>query len=103
VVSDVKKEQLTILRHGKIVETSFNNYGKEVGEILVDYFGLDSTRSKDVQARIDDLRNMIINDEYETAEFKQKFDELSDLVGAADEELTLMKIDINRRKYAKNQ
>lgn len=103
VVSDVKKEQLTILRHGKIVETSFNNYGKEVGEILIDYFGLDSTRSKDVQARIDDLRNMIVNDEYETAEFKQKFEELSDLVGAADEELTLMKIDIKRREYAKNK
>jgi len=103
MVSDVKKEQLTILRHGKIVETSFNNYGKEVGEILIDYFGLDSTRSKDVQARIDDLRNMIANDEYETVEFKQKFDALSDLIGSDNKELPSIKMDIKRREHAKNK
>jgi len=103
MVSDVKKEQLTILRHGKIVETSFNNYGKEVGEILIDYFGLDSTRSKDVQARIDDLRNMIANDEYETVEFKQKFDALSDLIGSDNKELPSIMMDIKRREHAKNK
>ncbi len=103
IVSDVKKEQLFILNKGRLVETSFNNYGKEVNEILIDYFGLDSTRSKFVQEKIDELRDMIAQDEYETESFKQKFDDLSNLVGADDEELTLIKIDIKRRKYAKNK
>ncbi len=103
IVSDVRKEQLFILNKGRLVETSFNNYGKEVDEILIDYFGLDSTRSKEVQYRIDYLREMIANDKYETNEFKNKFDELAKLIGSDSKELPLIKLDIKRREYAKNK
>ena len=103
IVSDVRKEQLFILNKGKLVETAFNNYGKEVDNILIDYFGLDSTRSKDVQERIDYLREMIANDKYTTDEFKNKFDELSELIGSDSKDLPLLKLDIKRREYAKNK
>ena len=102
IVSDVRKEQLFILNKGRLVDTSFNNYGKEVNDILIDFFGLESTRSKESYDRIKQLRHMIREYKYNSDEFKDKFEEFK-LLYPGDNEIPLMYLDIKRRENDKNK
>lgn len=103
IVSDLKDQNLHLLRDGKIVTKSLKYHGKTVESILGDYFGLKSTRSNDVANQIASLWKQIQNNEYKSDVFDKEMQELTSIIGADDNEIMAMKRDILRKEYEKNK
>ena len=103
IVSNLKNQNLHLLRKGKVVTKSLKYYGKTVESILGDYFGLESTRSNDVTNQIASLWKQIQNNEYMTEAFEKDMQELTSILGADDIEIMAMKRDILRKEYEKNK
>lgn len=101
IVSDLKNQDLHLLRKGKAVTKALKYYGRTVDNILGDYFGLESTRSKAVSSKIDNLWQMIQNGKYEDPFFNEKMKELISIIGADDFEIMAMNRDILRKKNDK--
>lgn len=101
IVSDLKNQNLHLLRKGKVVTKALKYYGKTVDNILGDYFGLDSTRSTEVSAKIEILWRMIQEDKYDDPLFDVKMKELISIIGADDFEIMAMNRDILRKKNDK--
>lgn len=103
LVSDLTSRNLHLIRDGKLVEKSLNYYGKPVEDILIDYFGLSSTRNKIVEVKINELWTLIKSGRYQNDEYVKLREELVGLLGKDDKELLAMNIDITRKEYAKNK
>lgn len=113
IISSVKAENIIILNKNNKTQnieairgdTLGRTYGKNIEIILQQIMGINDSRIPDVQDMITALQNLIDKNEYETTEFKNKMDELENIIGSTDEELLLMKIDIARRgrKIAKGK
>ena len=103
VASDLFDNNLRLMRKGKIITKAFKYYGKSVDEILCDYFGLESTRSKNVTEKIDFLWKMIHQDKYQDKEFIQQKKELEKLIGNDDSEIIAMDLNILRKSNEKNK
>ena len=102
IVSDLKDQNLQLLRKGKVVTKSLKYHGKTVESILGDYFGLESTRSNDVANQIASLWKQIQNNEYKTEAFEKEMQELTSIIGVDDIEIMAMKRDILRKEHEKN-
>lgn len=103
LVSDLDNKNLRLMRNGTVVNKSFKYYGKTVNDILSDYFGLDTTRNKDVAKKIEEVWNQIRGDKHIDAEFDNQFNKLVSIIGADDPEIIAMKCDILRKNYEKNK
>lgn len=103
IVSDLKNQNLHLLRKGRVVTKSLKYYGKTVESILGDYFGLESTRSNDVTTQISSLWKQIQKNEYKSEAFEKEMQELTSILGADDFEIMAMKRDILRKEYEKNK
>ena len=103
LASDLSGKNLTLIRKGKVVTKSFKYYGKRIDDILYDYFGLESTRNKDVSRRIEELWNMIQANTYNSNEFITLKEELSKIIGNDDSEIMAMNRDILRKTNEKNK
>lgn len=101
IASDLNDHSLCLIRKGKMITKSFKYYGKSVNDILCDYFGLDSTRNKDVANRLEKLWTMVHNDQYEGPEFRKMKEELSQIIGFDDPEIIAINRDILRKKCEK--
>lgn len=101
IVSDLKNQSLYLIRKGKVVTKALKYYGRTVNDLLVDYFGMESTRSNDVSQKIDNLWRMIQEGKYEESVFKEKMKELISIIGADDCEIMAMNRDILRKKNDK--
>lgn len=103
IASDLFNNNLCLIRKGKIISKAFKYYGKSVDEILCDYFGLESTRNKNVAKIIDYLWKKIHNNDFKDKEFNQKKEELIKIIGSDDPEIIAMNIDILRKSNEKNK
>ena len=103
LASDLSGKNLTLIRKGRVVTKSFKYYGKRIDDILYDYFGLESTRNKDVSRRIEELWNMIQANTYNSNEFITLKEELSKIIGNDDSEIMAMNRDILRKTNEKNK
>lgn len=103
VVSDMQKDQVKLIRDGKLISKAFNTYGKKIETLLIDYFGLDSTRNNDIANRIVRLRSMIAHNQTDSPEFQSDLTELKTILGVDDEDILLIESEFIRKKYAKNQ
>ena len=103
LASDLSGKNLTLIRKGRVVTKSFKYYGKKIDDILYDYFGLESTRNKDVSRRIEKLWNMIQANTYNSNEFITLKEELSKIIGNDDSEIMAMNRDILRKTNEKNK
>lgn len=103
LASDLSGKNLTLIRKGRVVTKSFKYYGKKIDDILYDYFGLESTRNKDVSRRIEKLWNMIQANTYNSNEFITLKEELSKMIGNDDSEIMAMNRDILRKTNEKNK
>lgn len=103
IVSDLKNQNLQLLRNGKVIKKALKYYGKTVDSILGDFFGLESTRSNEISKQIDYLWGMIQEHRYDEELFKVKMKELTSILGADDFEIMAMNRDILRKKHEKNK
>lgn len=104
VISSVKKDSLKILsKNGKTVsvingENLDETYGLPADIILLEIMGLNTVRHPYVQKLIDELKDMVRNDQYETEDFKNLYEEVTNNIGTIDQDILLINIEIARRK-----
>jgi len=96
IISDVNSSQVYLLRQGKIVEKGLNTYGEKFDRILIDYFGLEDTRNKNVSERFKFLHKAIRNKEFLNDKFKSEFENLKMIVGADDVDFILLNLELKR-------
>jgi len=105
ILGSVPSENIIILsknEENKIVpitgEELYSSYGQTSDRILEDIMGMKSARNIEVQNLLDDVRNLVSENRYETDEFKEKYNELKNILGNSDSDLMLIDMEIKRRK-----
>lgn len=91
IVSDIRKEQLFLLRDGELVEPSFNTYGKLVNDILTDFFDIPVPRNIEVREKIEEAEQFLNANEH--LKFTQAIKELEELLGRADIEIAALRLE----------
>ncbi len=77
--------------------------GAPAERILKDLMELATTRDPEIQRRITSLWNQIEKSEFDSGSFISEYDELTSLLGAIDEDLLLMKMEIGKKKWEKDK
>lgn len=90
-----KEKNIIICKNGNDL---YSTYGQPVERILKDIMGLETTRNLIIENKINELRNMVDNDKYETKDFKRKFIELKNILGSTDEDIFLLEMEIKKNK-----
>ena len=105
ILGSVPSENIIILsknEENKIVpitgEELYSSYGQTSDRILEDIMGMKSARNIEVQNLLDDVRNLVSENRYETDEFKEKYNDLENILGNSDSDLMLIDMEIKRRK-----
>ena len=105
ILGSVKKENIILLDRsddGKIMiktdEDLYDSYGQPTDRVLKDIMGLESTRNPKIFKLLEEAGELIDKDEYESEKFKNKYNELREMLGSKDEDLLLMDMDIQIRK-----
>ena len=105
ILGSVPSKNIIILsknEENKIVpitgEELYSSYGQTSDRILEDIMGMKSARNIEVQNLLDDVRNLVSENRYETDEFKEKYNELENILGNSDSDLMLIDMEIKRRK-----
>ncbi|GJQ06327.1 hypothetical protein CAPN010_04850 [Capnocytophaga cynodegmi] len=96
LLSDVKKEQVHLLRNGKVIEKYFNTLGKKIDNILIDYFDLEDTRNKEVSELFKSLYERINKKDFNSSSFKEDIEKLKHIVGNDDLEFTMLSLQFKK-------
>ena len=102
IVSSSHKSQLHVLQNeagqSTFKRVAFNPYGKTANQILIDFFQLEGTRTRQVDDDFKALREMVKNEAYQTTAFKTAYDALVAKIGKADPDLMSINLEIAKRK-----
>lgn len=105
ILGSVSSENIIILsknEENKIIpvtgEELYSSYGQTSDRILEDIMGMKSARNIEVQNLLDIVRNFVRENKYQTDEFKEKYNELKNILGNSDSDLMLIDMEIKRRK-----
>lgn len=110
IISSVKKEAVRIL-HKKpdgtveaLIPTE-ESYGSKVEEILLEIMGVKHLRPPEVDHKLALLKELLFQNDFESPTFKNSYQKLENLLGFADTDMTLIRLEIARRKkkYAIHQ
>ncbi len=82
----------------RVIDNFTQGYGLEFQDILIDIMGMDSLRTPVVEESIKNIKEMIVDDEFTTEKFQEKWKQLESYLGADDLTLRLLKIEIARRE-----
>ena len=109
ILGSVPKENIVLLIKGEkgSVETRtgdelYDSYGQPVGRILEDIMGLETDRNPEVYEELEEIRELVRENKYNTKEFKAKMKKLEKQLGSDNEDLFLIKMDIQIRKKGGN-
>ena len=105
ILGSVSNENIFILyrnENGKIDAKTgdelYSSYGQPVDRVLKDIMGLKSVRTPKIDRDIQELRKLVDEDKYDTKEFKEKYNNLLEILGSADEDLFLIDIDVKLKQ-----
>ena len=109
ILGSVEKENIILLiknRDGNI-ETRLgkelgNSYGQTMERILEDIMGLETDRNPSVYELLNQVKEMVKNDNYESFEFERKYSKIKDILGEDDRDLFLVDMDLQIKKGRKN-
>ena len=100
ILGSVSSENIFILyrdENGKIEAKTgdelYSSYGQPVDRVLKDIMGLESVRTPKIEKDLEELRKLVDEDKYETKEFKEKYNDLLEILGNTDEDLFLIDMD----------
>ena len=100
ILGSVSNENIFILyrdEKGKIEAKTgdelYSSYGQPVDRVLKDIMGLESVRTPKIEKDLEELRKLVDEDKYATKEFKEKYNELLEILGNTDEDLFLIDMD----------
>ena len=105
ILGSVSNENIFILyrnENGKIEAKTgdelYSSYGQPVDRVLKDIMGLKSVRTPKIDRDIQELRKLVDEDKYDTEEFKEKYNNLLEILGSTDEDLFLIDIDVKLKQ-----
>ncbi|MDU1912073.1 AAA family ATPase [Fusobacterium sp.] len=105
ILGSVPRENIILLsknESGEVVSTTgeelYTSYGQPVDRILEDIMGLETTRNPKVFDLLNEVRELVDNNQYETDSFKEKYSELKSILGETDKDLFLIDMDIQRKR-----
>ena len=100
ILGSVSNENIFILyrnENGKIEAKTgdelYSSYGQPVDRVLKDIMGLKSVRTPKIDRDIQELRKLVDEDKYNTEEFKEKYNNLLEILGSTDKDLFLIDMD----------
>ena len=109
ILGSVEKESIILLVKNKngVVEVRTgenfgNSYGQTMERILEDIMGLETDRNPSVHELLNQVREMVKNDNYESSEFERKYSKIKDILGEDDRDLFLVDMDLQIKKGRKN-
>ena len=101
ILGSVSNENIFILyrdENGKIEAKTgdelYSSYGQPVDRVLKDIMGLESIRTPKIEKDLEELRKLVDEDKYDTKEFKEKYNDLLEILGNTDEDLFLIDMDV---------
>jgi predicted ATP-binding protein involved in virulence len=98
IVSGIEKDSLFVLEHGEIKEIPFNSYGKNVESLLIDFFNVEGVRNKYVESLLMEVQDMVKNKQFESPDFKAKFQELKDILRPTAPEIVNINLEIAKSR-----
>ena len=105
ILGSVSNENIFILyrnENGKIEAKTgdklYSSYGQPVDRVLKDIMGLKSVRTPKIDRDIQELRKLVDKDKYNTEEFKEKYNNLLEILGNIDEDLFLIDMDVKMKQ-----
>ena len=100
ILGSVSNENIFILYRNenrkieaKTGDELYSSYGQPVDRVLKDIMGLKSIRTPKIDKDLEELRKLVDEDKYATKEFKEKYNELLEILGNTDEDLFLIDMD----------
>lgn len=107
IIAGTKKEYLRLLdlKEGKAMVVNFlpESYGMKFDQVLLEIMGLTQSRTPRVEEKFNELKDLIINNLYESDEFKELWDSLEKDLNEDDADLNLLKLELLYRENAKNR
>ena len=100
IIGSAKAEYVRVLKKidNKIKVYEYTkSYGLEFNKILVDIMEAD-TRVSDVSERLSKIKSLIIQNDFDSDEFKEVWSDLERLIGADNIDLKLLKLEIASRR-----
>ena len=105
ILGSVSNENIFILYrnvNGKIEAKTGDeldsSYGQPVERVLKDIMGLKSVRTPKIDKDIQELRKLVDKDKYNTDDFKEKYNNLLEILGSTDEDLFLIDMDVKMKQ-----
>ncbi len=102
IVASVPKEQVRILvkeeNQIKVIENFSKSYGKRIDEVLLEIFRIKGLRTPEIENKISQIKNFVFTNQFENQAFTDLFNELEAILGADDNDLVLIKLEILKRK-----
>lgn len=109
ILGSVEKENIILLvknKNGAVEvrtgENFGNSYGQTMERILEDIMGLETDRNPSVYELLNQVKEMVKNDNYESFEFERKYSKIKDILGEDDRDLFLVDMDLQIKKGRKN-
>lgn len=102
IVSAMGKDQLFILvneeNQARLKTFSYNPFGKEVDDLLLEVFGVGDLRYIVVEKLIDEIWSLIKDKKHKSNDFEQLFEELKTQIGKDAKAVTEIKIELLKRQ-----
>ena len=105
ILGSVSNENIFILyrnENGKIETKTgdelYSSYGQPIDRVLKDIMGLESVRTPKIDRDIQELRKLVDKDKYNTDDFKEKYNNLLEILGSTDEDLFLIDMDVKLKQ-----
>jgi len=102
IIGSAKSEYIRLLvkedNKIKVVDNFTNTYGLKFSQILTEVMGVEHLRPVEVDTQLFKVKSMIVQNEYDSDEFKNEWAELEELLGEDYLELKLLKVEIASRR-----
>lgn len=103
IIGSAKNEWIRLLTEDGVIDNFSNTYGAKFSQILTDVMGVENLRTPVINEKFSIIKKMIIDNEFDSDKFKEKWKELEDILGKNYFDLKLLKLEIaSRRKDVQN-
>ena len=98
IVSGIERDSLFVLEQGGIKEIPFNSYGENVESLLIDFFNVEGVRNKYVETLLKEVQNMVKEKQFDSPDFKTRFQELKDILRLTAPEIVSINLEIAKSR-----
>lgn len=108
IVASVRREQVRVLLKDddgsiRVISDFSGSYGWRIDRILLEIFGVQQLRVQAVENELQRLNEMLEQGDGDTPEFQEKLSALEDLLGYADPDLALLRLEAEEQRMEKEE